>query len=404
MSVRVCPTPPRFLAFFLFMPFLLMSATWPAEGRVLHTFTGGNDGGAPEGDLVVHAGALYGTTAGGGTGSCTGGCGTVFQLTRNPDNSWTQTVLYKFTGELDGGSPRAGVTFDAAGNIYGTTVQNGDPTCQCGSVYKLTHSGGRWIETTLYDFTELNGDGALPMSAVVIDRAGNVFGTTFHGGTYNQGTVFELTPSHGSWIETILYSFVLSNSPNGLTYRSGILYGTTNGGGVYGQGIAFRLKSAGVWTFTDIYDFTGGNNGGFPSTSLTFDPAGNLYGTTVGGGADNVGTVFKLTHSKGQRVIAVLHSFTGGLDGGQPMGRVTFDSSGNLYGTTGKGGGYQAGVVFKLTPSSGEWTSTTIHSFTGGRDGGTPLAGVVLKPGGNLFGTTAGGGTSGLGVVFRFHL
>ncbi|MGB7438829.1 MAG: choice-of-anchor tandem repeat GloVer-containing protein [Candidatus Acidiferrum sp.] len=185
-------------------------------------------------------------------------------------------------------------------------------------------------------------------------------------------------------------------SPNGALIRDsgGDLYGTTNGGGTSGAGVVFKLDTSGNETV--LYSFTGGSDGGYPLSGVISDSGGNLYGTTQGGGASAAGVVFKLDTSGHE---TVLYSFTGGVDGGYPLWvTLARDSAGNVYGTTAGGGASGYGVVFKLDPLGNE---TVLHGFTGGDDGASPYAGVVLGPDGNLYGTTPFGGQTNAGVVFE---
>ena len=277
----------------------------PWVENVLYSFTGGADGANPAigGVIFDQAGNLYGTTAFGGTY----GLGVVFELSPS-GNSWTQTVLYSFTGGNDGISPYGGLVFDKAGNLYGTTAYGGGAGCGgtgCGTIYKLTHSGGGWSEQVIYSFQGGN-DGAQPEAGLIVDPSGNLYGGTYYGGALGGGTVYELAPSGGSWTFNVLHNF----------------YGTQ-------WGLASRL---------------------------TMDPAGNLYGTTQFGGANGDGNVFELTPSAGSWTYTDLHDFTYGSDGGTPVGPVIVDASGNLYGTAFGGGantcgGYGCGVVFEITPS-----------------------------------------------------
>jgi len=326
---------------------------------VLHSFLGG-EGLWPVGGLIEDAaGNLYGTTLNGGTaegggGGCEHGCGTVFKR----DRTGKQTVLYAFGGGTDGGQPNSTLIRDAAGNLYGTTSGGGSSSgyCQyvhgCGVVFKVNRAGQ---ETVLYTFTDL-ADGGFP-EGLVRDGAGNLYGTTYDGGTFGNGVVFKLDKTGKL---TLLYSFTGgsdSGDPRGifLRDRSGNLYGTTYGVGSQGYGVVFKVDTAGKLTV--LYSFTGGTDGQYPDT-LVSDKAGNLYGTAFGGGSGSgcyyggCGTVFKVDTSGNE---TVLHSFTG-ADGELPNG-LMMDGTGNLFGTTlggGKGSGcsyyHGCGVVFKITP------------------------------------------------------
>jgi uncharacterized repeat protein (TIGR03803 family) len=334
---------------------------------------------------------------------------------------WAQSkykTLRKFTGGKDGGVPQAGLIFDQAGNLYGTTFRDG--AHNGGTVFELKpNTNGSWSETVLYSFCALDDcyDGSAPEAGLIFDQAGSLYGTTSYGGTgNNHGTVFKVTPHQdGSWTENVLYSFTLGRDGGypdaGLVFdSSGDLYGTASAGGVYGAGVVFKLarRSGGSWTEDVLYDFTGGDTGEYPYAGVIFDASGNLYGTTVGGGMDNVGIVFKLSPSKrGVWTISVLHSFTGGRDGGYPYGSLVMDPAGNVYGTTYYGGIHEDGTVFKLTQSAGKWRETVLHSFSDGRDGALPYGSVVFDSSGNLYGMTSIGGDfsrcagAGCGVVFK---
>src|SRR5215472_13944033 len=294
------------------------------------------------------------------------------------------TTLYSFTSG-DGANPGAGLMADPAGNLYGTTF-NGGASGQ-GTVFQLGPSGNM---TVLYSFT--GGDGSHPRASLIADAAGNLYGTTINGGANDAGTVFQLTPSG---ILNVLYSFT-GGSDGALPWAgliadaAGNLYGTTYGGGASGQGTVFQLDPSG--TLTVLYSLTGGNDAS-PWSGLIADAAGNLYGTTEGG--DGPGEVFQLTPSG---ILNVLHNFTG-RDGAIPHGGLLFDGAGNLYGTTHNGGASAAyGTVFQLTPSG---TLNVLHSFTGGSDGAYPEAGLIADMAGNLYGTTASGGSGGQGTVFQ---
>ena len=348
--------------------------------KVLYSFTGGADGGDPLAG-VIHdsAGNLYGTTNAGGTGFA----GAVYKL----DGAGHETLLHSFTGGADGGQPYAGVILDSAGNLYGTTYFGG--TADWGVVYKLDASGQ---ETVLYNFTG-GADGGYPAAGVIRDPAGNLYGTTYAGGAGISGVVYELDTSGQ---ETALYSF--TNGADGGYTTAGVvrdsagnLYGTTGYGGAANVGVVFKLDASGQETV--LYGFPGAAAGSYPDAGVMRDPTGNLYGTTYDGGAANAGVVYKLD-TAGQ---TVLYTFTGLADGGGPYAGVIRDSSGNLFGTTAYGGtGF--GVVYKLDPAGKE---TVLHTFAGSDDGAVPYAGVIGDSAGGLYGTTYLGGTAGAGVVYK---
>jgi uncharacterized repeat protein (TIGR03803 family) len=357
---------------------------------VLYTFTGGADGGYPNSVILDSAGNLYGTTVAGGDvspGYCSSGCGVVFMV--NPAGQ--ETVLYSFTGAYDGGYPYAGVVRDSAGNLYGTTAGGGEG--EWGVVYKLDTEGQ---ETVLWVFNGYDAVGAIPYAGVILDSAGNLYGTTAGGGLYSWGVVFKLDPAGD---ETVLYSF--SNGSDGGGPEAGVildsegnLYGTTEEGGTATLGVVYKLDSANQETV--LYSFQGATGGSFPNAGVIRDLAGNLYGTTEFGGPDNAGVVYRM-NADGQET--VLYNFTGGADGGHPEAGVIRDSAGNLYGTTTEGGsGY--GVVYKLDASGQE---TVLYKFMDQLDGGRPYAGVIRDSAGNLYGTTVEGGSFLSGVVYKLN-
>jgi uncharacterized repeat protein (TIGR03803 family) len=217
-----------------------------------------------------------------------------------------------------------------------------------------------------------------------------------------------MTPnSDGSWTETVIHHFSNGSSMANLCLdTTGNLYGTTIDGGAYGQGSAFQMKpnTDGSWTYQVIHQFTNGRGGGSPDGGLILDAAGDLYGTNSGGGAYGAGNVFMLRFNpdKGRWEEYVLHQFTGGKDGATPSADLVFDAAGNLYGTSLWGGVYGWGTVFKLRPNpAGGWTEYVLHQFTNGNDGGTPNTGLIFDVQGNLYGETFGGGASGVGEVFE---
>jgi len=364
---------------------------------VLHSFERGLGGNLPDtaGVIVDSEGNLYGTSAFGGAG----GAGVVYKL----DMSGNETVLYGFPGAADGQFPfYSGVIFasdgDPDGHLYGTTELGGSGGV--GVVYRLDEDGN---ETVLYSFDLLTDSGfGRPTGGVIRDRDGNLYGVTFAGPVdlgYTNGVVYK--------VDTAGHSMALHNFTGGADgggpYGNVILdsarnlYGTTNGGGASGAGVVFKIDTSGNESV--VYSFTGGADGGYPLAGVIRDSAGNLYGTTYGGGAPGAGVVFKIDTSGSE---SVLYSFTGGADGGYPIAGVIRDSAGNFYGTTSGGGTSGAGVVFKVDPTGNE---TVQYSFTGGADGGYPaFAGVIRDSGGNLYGTTAGGGTSDAGVVYKVDM
>jgi uncharacterized repeat protein (TIGR03803 family) len=333
---------------------------------LLYTFQGDNDGAYPLGELTIGPdGSLYGTTAIGGGGGCQEGilvgCGTVYnlkppaRLCRNVICPWTETVLYRFPGAAAGFFPEDAVTFDPAGNIYGTTnmgsISNGG-----GVMFELTHAGSGWTETVLHDFTGIAPDGSLPVGGVTFDSQGNLYGTASAGGTTQGGIAYQLIPAGSGSMFNALYAFQFPNIiPYGgvIADGAGNLYGTTLLGS--GAGSVFELIShGGSWTYQLLYALPGPVGAWGPTATLAIDAAGNLYGTTYnGGGSPNCrlgcGTIFKLTPSDGTWVYTLLHEFIG-TEGALPWGHVVVDADGNLYGTTSMGGTYNEGVVWKLTP------------------------------------------------------
>ena len=325
----------------------------------LYTFRGGGDGAYPYARLVFGPdGTLYGTTSGGGYES---GHGTVFSLRppRQPCRSvncpWTETVLYRFTGTDDGGNPGYGdLAFDAAGNIYGTTTGGGadcSPYYNCGVVFELSRSGGSWTESVLHSFSQSGNGGSIPYGGVILDSAGNLYGTTVIGGVDNGGVLFQLSQSGSGWTETVLHSFGGLNDGDGpvgglIMDRQGNLYGTTaSGPGYQNVGTVYELQpSGGSWTYSILPTSLSGFGG--PEDALTMDAAGNLYATSYGGGSSTYGNVFRLTPSGGSWTYTDLHDFNG-HDGADPYGSVVLDAHGNVYGTTSSFG---YGEIWEITP------------------------------------------------------
>ena len=379
----------------------------------------GKDGASPQSNLIADAsGTFYGTTFGGGKY----GLGTVFEETESSDGTWNTKILYSFRGGPDGSAPVAGLILDSYGNLYGTTTDACWQYCHgSGTVFMLSpKADSSWIKTILYSFTG-GSDGALPNGGLAFDRTGTIiYGTASQGGSgtclqndYNLGcgTVFELSPGYYGWSFWLLHTF--TNSPDGATPfggvvldRAGNLYGTTTAGGsgcTGGCGTVFELslESGGTWSETILHAFAG-EDGSYPGAALIFDASGNLYGTTRFGGAHSAGTAFEVA-SSGQET--VLYSFAGNADGQYPSGSLTFDASGQLYGTTSQAGGndgcwHGCGAVFRLTQTNGTWNENTVFDFNG-ENGGLSAAGVILDGEGNIYGTTELGGSGSNGVFFE---
>ena len=329
---------------------------------LLYTFRGDRegDGSTPVARVVIGPDrALYGTTFSGGNGNgCPQryGCGTAFRIApkaRASLDPWDETVLYRF-GYHDGSDPGYGdLLFDGQGNLYGTT-RNGGASLQ-GTVYRLSPSGELWREAVLYSFAG-SPDGSAPLGGVLMDAAGNLFGTTFAGGPGNSGTIYELQPSGSGWTESVLYAFQdpsggIDPGSNLALLPSGALVGVTQAGGAQNGGALFQLAPSlgGSWNFSALFDFNGPALDGTYRTLIP-DGAGNFYGTTSDDGPDQQGSVFELSSSNGVWSYTTLHNFTGGTDGGMPFGTLALDAHGNVYGTASTGGAYGNGVVFKIAP------------------------------------------------------
>lgn len=341
--------------------------SWIVDG--LYSFVGGaSDGLQPLARVIFGPeGRLYGTTSAGGPGQFCGlGCGIVFQLhppatvCRSVSCPWTETVLYAFRGIPDGGFPSGELVFDAAGNLYGTTNIGG---LDGGILYKLIPSGGSWTENLISDFN----DGQVPFGGLISDNAGNLYGTTQEGGAHARGTVFQFQHSGSGWTGTVLYNFQGTSDggyPNaGLIFdQAGNIYGASSAEGSGGGGTVFELSpSGGGWIYTLLYSFTGSRDlncpnpgdqyaGPGPWASLAMDGTGNLYGTTLCDGANHLGNIFKLAPSGGGWTYTSLHDFTGGDGGAYPLSSVIVDASGNLYGTASAGGSHGHGVVWEIAP------------------------------------------------------
>ncbi len=409
--------------------------------KVLHTFTGSWDGSYPQGSLILDsAGNLYGNTnAGGGVPVCPGeggiGCGVVFELSPTGTGTWKETALFRFASNATGAGPQGSLLFDSVGNLYGLTpVGGGSGLCGgdvngCGIAYELSpsSSGGSWTQSILEVFND-GPEGAIPSAGFIADAAGNLYSTASQS-NFGGGNVFELSKTSSGWQFNVLYNFTGGADggdpvANLVFDAAGNLYGTTLVGGNLagcsgaGCGVVFELSptSSGTWTETVLHTFSGGRDGGQPFSALIFDAAGNLYGTASNSAGtacfdSGCGLVFELSPTgTGTWKEKVLHTFTGGGDGASPLAGVTMDAAGNLYGTTAGGGNLTGvcapnegcGVVFKLAPNStGNWSETVLHRFSGGKDGSSPFSGLILDASGNLYGSTYYGGANGLGVIFE---
>jgi len=376
-----------------FIVVLLLGALIQAQTfTTLHNFTGGSDGNYPLASLVQdQAGNLYGTAAEGGSG----GYGVVYEL----DTAGNETVLHTFAGSpSDGSYPSPPILRDSKGDLYGTTTSGG--TTNFGVVYKIDTAGN---ETILHNFGVEPTDGCMPAQGLVMDKSGNLYGTTLLCGASDKGTVFKLTPNGK---ETLLHNF--AGTPDGegpsfghlLMDAKGNLYGTTPEGGTKGGGMLYKLTPKGKMTQLHGF-FAGTTDGCYPYGTPAMDNAGNLYGTTYYCGAYEGGTVWKV-NSKG--VETIVHSFFGGVsDGAYPFAGVVLDSKDNMYSVTAGGGNNNEGVIYKMSKYG---TLTVLHSFDGS-DGDGPIGEVLRDPNGSLYGTTSVGGSGkcsyyGCGTVWEY--
>lgn len=400
---------------------LVMIASQPAQAQgftipgrevVMWNFLNTPDGATPLSGLALYNGNFYGTTCFGGlytgqtdcNGNSAAGAGTVFEITPvGNDGGATESVIYNFCSQsncADGSNPDyAGVIFDKNGNMYGTTFNGG--ANGYGVVYELSPAGnGTWTEKVLYSFKN-SPDGANPINTLIMDSAGNLYGTTFAGGSGSgDGTIFELSPSGNSWKEKTLAN--INTVGSGLTIdSSGNIYGTT-----WQQVFEASPNGNGGLTPHILFTFNpnlAGKEGSEPAGTLAVDSSGNVYGTTYSGGAHNLGAVYELVKGSTGYTEKLLCSFsnTPGLNGVSPFAGVTLDSSGNLYGTTTLGGQYNDppgdGTIYELVAAN-KYQETRTFSF-GGLSGAYPF-GPLLLSNGYLYGTTAVGGDQGNGTVF----
>ncbi len=328
---------------------------------VLYSFAAGNDGLSPHGGVTIGPdGSLYGTAvAGGNAGSCAGdGCGVVYQL-KPVGDLWFQTTIYNFKGGNDGWGPGSRVVFDAAGNLFGVTPNGGRRSA--GTIFMLSPTpNGTWVKKVIHNFTGGKDGATGSLGDLLFDAAGNIYGVTEQGGANGVGTVYKLSPSpSGKWTFTVLYTFKGmpdgANPYGGLIWDSaGNLYGTTYFGGTVGMGTVFQLTPGpgGKWQENVLYSFLGDTDGSLPTSTLIFDTKGNLFGTTSAGGRPtcDCGTVFKLTLAGGAWKEKIVHFFGKGFDAYAPNYGLTFDAAGNLYGASPAGGKSRKGAIFTFTP------------------------------------------------------
>jgi uncharacterized repeat protein (TIGR03803 family) len=356
-------------------------------------------GAFPQGQLTPDGqGNFYGVTSGGGTYDS----GAVFELSPNGED-WSEKIIYSFGPGPGGFTPYLSyVIFDSSGNLYGTASGGGE--YYGGVVYELTPAGSDWTETPLYSFTG-GTDGGSPYSGLVMDTGGNLYGVTNLGGENGRGTVFELSPSNGSWAEQVIYDIALGDS-----IMAGVAmdaYGNLFGNTFF---TVFELSPNGsVWNPAVLHTFGSGKDGVEAFGVPVLDSAGNIYGTTYDGGAHKAGTVYevspKLQGKKAKWTERILYPFKDNLkDGGGPWAGVALDAAGNIYGTTVASGKYAYGTVFKLAPvGTNGHKETTLWNFNGTI--GDDSVGSLILYGGNLYGTAqrggSGVGSEGDGVVFE---
>jgi uncharacterized repeat protein (TIGR03803 family) len=312
----------------------------------------------------------------------------------------TTNLVYSFAGNADGGYTDTEVVMDHAGNLYGTSVQGG--IYGGGTVFQVTPDG---VHTVLYNFTG-GTDGGEPYKGVTLDAQGNLYGTAVTGGGGSCeggcGVLFELLNSSGTWTFHVIHTFTGGfdgfgpGSPVAFD-SSGSLYGTTPTGGGSGVGVVYRMSPNGTggWTFRVIHTFTGGADGsGGSASALLVDKDGKLYGTCTVGGVHGFGTVYRMFFSNSQWYFQTLYAFKDSPDGALPYGGLVLDKAGNFYGTTYYAGAYDLGTVFRLRRAKGQWIEDVIHSFKGDLAGDSPIGSLVADADGNLYGTTSEGGAA----------
>lgn len=359
------------------------------------------------------AGNLYGVRAYYGPS----GGGTVFELLPKAGGGWSELLLHSFGNGTDGVYPYGHLVFDADGNLYGTTERGG--LHGYGTVFELSpKSSGGWSEKVLRSFKNNGTDGYSPYAGVIFDAAGNLYGTTLGGGAYGDGTVFELTPSSNGWTERILRSFSSNDGASlfaGVVFdTSGNLYGAACYGGTHGNGTVFQLTPQGEsqWGGKVLHNFGSSNDGQCPIATPVIAANGDIYGTTVsGGGSPDYGVVYSLSKAASntwqETPVRNFSQDTSGASGITPWAGVVVDSGGNLYGTTDYGGNFistcgagSCGTLYELSNSGGTIIETILDSFSY-TNGSNPVAALTVDASGNLYGTAADGGTNENGVVFE---
>ena len=415
----------------LLMVLSLSVSGWGQTYQVIHEFSYGTGGSFPWSELTIGPGGhMYGTTLFGGDNHsfyCYYGCGIVYDIYLK-NSAWIFTPLHEFLIQ-EGSNPHSGVIIGADGALYGTTLMGGmqGSDCDvggCGTVYKLqpppnhpTTAMLSWVLNVVYDFTGGDNDGGDPSAGLVQDQAGNMYGAN-GGGPDNCGLVFQLSRKGSYWNFSEIYNGFycpdgnVGIGPGGMLVDSqGNLYGVTGNGGhpscpysSDGCGTVFKLTHTdGYWVESTLYEFNGPADGAYPG-GLVMDREGNLYAGTEMGGPYGGGTVWELSPSGSGWTFQVLHSFTSTENIAGVVGRLAMDSGGSLYGVTMAEGLYGFGNIFKLTPSGGGRTYTSLYDFCAGgypcSDGGAPLRGPTLDSNNNLFGTASEGGI-GAGVIWE---
>ncbi len=382
---------------------VLAAGVFPARAATIVTLDSfnGTNGTFPVAALIADAaGNLFGTTQNGWTSNA----GTVFEIVNTGGSYGSPVTLTKFTGS-NGTNPTSVLLIDSAGNLFGTTYAGG--ASNKGTVWEIAKTGSSYSSpTTLASFSG-SGNGMNPIDGLLVDAAGNLFGTTSGGGSSGVGTIFEL-PKSGSLYGSLstLLTFTGSNgsNPHGglIADAAGNLFGTTIGGGTSNDGIVFELPKSGssFGSLLTLGTFSG-SNGIAPYAMLTADSAGNLFGTTLSGGASSHGTVFELAKSgSSYGSLTTIASFTGS-NGADPLAGLLIDGAGSLFGTTWHGGTSNVGTVFEIAKTGSTYGSIAVLASFNGTNGSVPYGTLIADAGGNLFGTTSGGGANSDGTVFE---